>query len=91
MGPNNRGHVRYPLYNAYNNETLKNEERGKTSWETAPPPPPQITMNLKKMRRNKNQWLRNLVLHSKKTLQLCKFVLVEDFVEYVDICMDLMK
>jgi hypothetical protein len=34
MGPDNQGHVRYPLYNASKNETLKKiEERGKTSWE----------------------------------------------------------
>jgi hypothetical protein len=45
----------------------------------------------KKMRRNKKQLLSNLVLHSKKTSQLCKFVLVEDFIEDVDVCMDLMK
>jgi hypothetical protein len=43
------------------------------------------------MRRNKKQLLSNLVLHSKKTSKLCKFVLVEDFVEDVDVCMDLMK
>jgi hypothetical protein len=56
-------------------------------------PPPQGTMYVKKkkMRRNKKQLLSNLVLHSKKTSQLCKFVLVEDFVEDVDVCMDLMK
>jgi hypothetical protein len=56
-------------------------------------PPPQVTMHkIKiKMRRNKKQLLSNHVLHSKKTSQLCKFVLVEDFVEDVDVCMDLMK
>jgi hypothetical protein len=43
------------------------------------------------MRRNKKKFLSNLVLHSKKTSQLCKFVLVEDFVEDVDVCMDMMK
>jgi hypothetical protein len=55
--------------------------------------PPQGTMYVKinKRRRNKKQLLSNLVLHSKKTSQLCKFVLVEDFVEDVDVCMDLMK
>jgi hypothetical protein len=53
--------------------------------------PPQITMHKKKMRRNKKQLLSNRVLHSKKTSQLCKFVLVEYFVEDVDVCMDLMK
>jgi hypothetical protein len=55
--------------------------------------PPQGTMYVKKlkMRRNKKQLLSNLVLHSKKTPQLCKFVLVEDFVEDADVCMDLMK
>jgi hypothetical protein len=41
------------------------------------------------MRRNKKQLLSNLVLHSKKTSQLCKFVLVEDFVEDVDVYMDI--
>ena len=25
MGPGNQGHVRYPLYNAYKNETLKKQ------------------------------------------------------------------
>jgi hypothetical protein len=59
---------------------------------TPPPPPPQITMHkIKKMRRNKKQLLRNLVLNSKKTSQLCKFVLIEYFVEDVDVCTDLMK
>ena len=43
------------------------------------------------MRRNKRQLLSNHVLHSKKTSQLCKFVLFEDFVEDVDVCTDLMK
>ena len=43
------------------------------------------------MRRNKKQLLSNLVLHSKKTLQLCKFVLLEDFVEDVDVYIDLIK
>jgi hypothetical protein len=52
--------------------------------------PPQITMH-KKMKRNKKQLLNNLVLHSKKTSQLCKFVLVEYFVEDVNVCTDLMK
>ena len=42
------------------------------------------------MRRDKKQLLSNRVLHSKKTSQLCKFVLVEDFVD-VDVYMDLMK
>jgi hypothetical protein len=59
-----------------------------------PPPPPPLKLQCikkKKMRRNKKQLLSNLVLHSKKTSQLCKFVLVEDFVEDVDVCMDLMK
>jgi hypothetical protein len=46
-GSQNQGHVRYPLYNASKNETLKIEERGKTSWEK-PPPPPQSTMHQKK-------------------------------------------
>jgi hypothetical protein len=56
------------------------------------PPPPQITMHkIKKCRRNKKQLLNNPVLHSKKTSQLCKFVLVEDFVEDVDACTDMMK
>jgi hypothetical protein len=56
-------------------------------------PSPQITMHKKnkKMRRNKKQLLRNRVLHSKKTSQLCKFVLAQDFVEDVDVCTDLMK
>ena len=43
------------------------------------------------MIRNKRQLLNNHVLHSKKTLQLCKFVLFEDFFEDVDVCMDMMK
>jgi hypothetical protein len=54
-------------------------------------PPPQITMHKKKMRRNKKQLLSNYVLHSKKTSQLCKFVLLKDFVEYVDVFTDMMK
>jgi hypothetical protein len=55
-------------------------------------PPPQITMHkIKKMGRKKKHLLRNHVLHSKKTSQLCKFVLFEDFVEDVDVCTDLMK
>jgi hypothetical protein len=56
-----------------------------------PPPTPQITMHVKKMIRNKKKLLSNRVLHSKKTSPLCKFVIVEDFVEDVDVCMDLMK
>jgi hypothetical protein len=59
-----------------------------------PPPPPQKKkedIKKSKLRRNKKQLLSNHVLHSKKTSQLCKFVLVEDFVEDVDVCMDLMK
>jgi hypothetical protein len=44
-----------------------------------------------KMRRNKKQLLSNLVLHSRKISQLCKFVLVEDFVEDVDVYTDPMK
>jgi hypothetical protein len=57
------------------------------------PPPPLKLQCIKKikMRRNKKQLLSSHVLHSKKTSQLCKFVLVEDFVEDVDVCMDLMK
>jgi hypothetical protein len=43
------------------------------------------------MGRNKKKLLSNIVLHSKKTLQLSKFVLVEDFVEDVDVCMDIMN
>jgi hypothetical protein len=54
-------------------------------------PPPQITMHKKKIRRNKKKLLNNCVLHSKKTSQLCKFVLFEDFVEDVDVCTYLMK
>jgi hypothetical protein len=56
-------------------------------------PPPQGTMYVKKikMRRNKKQLLSNRVLHSKKTSQLCKFVLVEGFVEDVDVGTNLMK
>jgi hypothetical protein len=53
--------------------------------------PPQITIHKKNMRRNKKQLLRTHVLHSKKTSQLCKPVLFEDFVEDIDVCMDLMK
>ena len=52
--------------------------------------PPQITMH-KKNEKEQKQLLSNLVLHYKKTSQLCKFVLVEDFVEDVDVCRDLMK
>jgi hypothetical protein len=53
--------------------------------------PPLKLQCIKKMRRNKKQLLSNHVLHSKKTSQPCKFVLVEDFVEDVDVCTDLMK
>jgi predicted glycosyltransferase involved in capsule biosynthesis len=53
--------------------------------------PPLKLQCIKKMRRNKKQLLSNPVLHSKKTSQLCKFVLVEDFFEDVDVYMDLMK
>jgi hypothetical protein len=56
-----------------------------------PPPPPQGTMYVKKNEKDKKQWLSNHVLHSKKTSQLCKFVLVEYFVEDIDVCMDIMK
>jgi hypothetical protein len=55
-----------------------------------PPPPPQSTMH-QKMKKEQKQLLRNCVLHSKETLQMCKFMLGEDFVEDVDVCMDLMK
>jgi hypothetical protein len=52
MGSDNQDHVRYPLYNAYKNETLKkNEEIGKTSWET--PSPPQIKMHKKNEKEQK--------------------------------------
>jgi hypothetical protein len=53
--------------------------------------PPQITMHKIKNEKEQKQLLSNHVLHSKKTSQLCKFVLVEDFVEDIDVCMDLMK
>jgi hypothetical protein len=43
------------------------------------------------MRRNKKQLLSNCVLHSTKTSELGKFVLVEDFVEDVNVCTNLMK
>ena len=43
------------------------------------------------MIRNKRQFLSNHVLNSKKTSQLCKYVLFEDFVEDVDVYTDLMK
>jgi hypothetical protein len=46
---------------------------------------------IKKMRKNKKQLLSNPVLDSKKTLQLCKFVLVEIFFEDVDVYTDPMK
>jgi hypothetical protein len=46
---------------------------------------------IKKEKEQKKQLLSNLVLHSKKTSQLCKFVLVEAFVEDVDLCTDMMK
>jgi hypothetical protein len=65
MGPDNQGHVRYPLYNAFKNETLeKIEERGKTSWE----PPPQSTMHQKK--KEERKLLRNCALHSKTIAQV---------------------
>jgi hypothetical protein len=50
MGPGNQGHVRYPLYNAYKNETLKKKmsKEGKNHGKNTP----QITTH-KKMRRNK--------------------------------------
>jgi hypothetical protein len=54
-------------------------------------PPPSNYNELKKMRRNKKKLLSNYVLHSKKTSQVCKSVLVEDFVEDIDVCTDLMK
>jgi hypothetical protein len=56
-----------------------------------PPPSSNYNAYKNKMRRNKKQLLSNLVLHSKKISQLCKFVLVEDFVEDVDVCTDMMK
>jgi ribosomal protein S8 len=52
--------------------------------------PPQTTMH-KIKNANKRQFLSNHVLHSKKTSQLCKFVLFDDFVEDVDVYTDLMK
>jgi hypothetical protein len=55
------------------------------------PPLPLKLQCIKKMRRDEKQLLRNHVLHSKKTLQLCNFMFVEYFVEDVDVCMDLMK
>jgi hypothetical protein len=88
MGLDNQGHVRYPLYNASKNETLKIEERGKTSWE---PPPPLKVQCIKKMKKEQKKLLSNYVLHSKETLQMCKLMLNEYFVEEVDVCMDLMK
>jgi hypothetical protein len=54
-------------------------------------PPLKLQCMKQKMRRNKRQLLSNHVLHSKKTSQLCKFVLFEDFVEDVDVCTDMMK
>jgi hypothetical protein len=68
-------------------------KEGKPNGKPLPPPPPTNYNALKKikMRSKKKQLLSNRILHSKKTLQLCKFVLVEDFVEDVDVCTDLMK
>jgi hypothetical protein len=37
MGLGNQGHVRYPLYNAYENETLKKwRKERKPHWKTTP-------------------------------------------------------
>jgi hypothetical protein len=90
MGLDNQGHVRYPLYNEYKNETLK--KRGKRE-NLMGKTPPQSTM-YQKMKKER-QLLSNCVLHSKTIAQevellLNKF-LGEDVVEDVDICMDLMK
>ena len=54
-------------------------------------PPSQITMHKIKNEKEQKQLLSNHMLHSKKTSQLYKFVLIEDFVEDVDVYMDLMK
>jgi hypothetical protein len=55
------------------------------------PPPPPSKYNASKNEKEQKQLLSNCVLHSKETLQMCKFKLGEDFVEDVDVCMDLMK
>jgi hypothetical protein len=54
-------------------------------------PPPQSTMHKKKNEKEQKEVAKQCVLHSTKTSQLCKFVLIEDFVEDVDVCTDLMK
>jgi hypothetical protein len=51
---------------------------------------PPLKVQCIKILKKKGQLLRNCVLHSKETLQMCKFKLGEDFVEYVDVYMDLM-
>jgi hypothetical protein len=48
MGPNNIDHVRYPLYNAYKNETLKKQEKRENLMGK---PPPQGTMHKKKQKK----------------------------------------
>jgi hypothetical protein len=78
-----QGHVRYPLYNASKNETLK--KRGKRENLMGKSPPPKVQC-IKRLKKNKRQLLSNCVLHSKETLQMCKFKLDEDFVEDVDVC-----
>jgi hypothetical protein len=51
-GSRQQGHVRYPLYNAYKNETLK--KRGKRE-NLMGKPPPQSTMHKKKQKNEKEQ------------------------------------
>jgi hypothetical protein len=52
--------------------------------------PPKVQC-IKKMKKEQKKLLSNCVLHSKETLQMCKFMLGEYFVEDVDVCMDMMK
>jgi hypothetical protein len=78
MGPNNQGHVRYPLYNASKNETLKN--RGKRE-NLMGRTPPQSTME--KMKKGQKRLLSNCFLHSKMIVQEVEHFIRKCLGEYV--------
>jgi hypothetical protein len=71
MGPCNQGHVRYPLYNASKNETLKN--RGKQE-NLKGKPPLQNTIHKKKNEKEQKEVAKTLFpsLHEDLTnVQVC--------------------
>jgi hypothetical protein len=59
MGPGNQGHVRYPLYNAFKNETLKKKNRVERE-NLMGKPPPQNTMHEERTKEVTKQFFPSL-------------------------------